>query len=148
MKYVLLVVLSLIGMSSQAAQLSQLSTEQAKVRAIIPGATNTAGYLVITNNSDEDVTLVSASSSIAKRVEFHQHLHQGGLMKMIKLDDVTVPAKDKVVFESGGLHIMFLDVDPKMADDKEVQVRMTDKAGNELLVNFTIESIHQKMRHH
>lgn len=148
MKNIILVVLSLIGLSSQAAELDQLSTENAKVRAVIPGAVNTAGYLIVKNNSDEDVKLVSASSPIAKRVEFHQHLHQGGLMKMIKLDDVTIPANGEVVFESGGLHIMFLEVDSTMADNKTANVRLMDSNGNELSVEFKVESIHQKIRHH
>lgn len=148
MKNIILIVLSLIGLSSQAAELDQLSTENAKVRAVIPGAVNTAGYLIVKNNSDKDVKLVSASSPIAERVEFHQHLHQGGLMKMIKLDDVTVPANGEVVFESGGLHIMFLGVDSTMANNKTANVRLMDSNGNELSVEFKVESIHQKIRHH
>ena len=147
-KNIILIVLSLIGLSSQAAELDQLSTENAKVRAVIPGAVNTAGYLIVKNNSDKDVKLVSASSPIAERVEFHQHLHQGGLMKMIKLDDVTVPANGEVVFESGGLHIMFLGVDSTMANNKTANVRLMDSNGNELSVEFKVESIHQKIRHH
>lgn len=131
-----------------ATELSGLAVKEAKVRAVIPGTSNTAGYAVFKNTSDKDIKLVGAKSKIAKRVEFHQHLHQGGLMKMIKLDEVLIPANEQVVFESGGLHIMFLEVDSKMANKKSATVTLLDDKGQSVDVAFSIQSIHEKRHHH
>lgn len=128
------------------AEMLPLTVADAKVRAVIPGASNTAGYLTLTNTSDKPIKLVSAQSSIAKRVEFHQHLHQNGLMKMIKLDEVVVPANGELVFESGGLHIMFLGVSPRMTDEKSATVTLVDDSRHTFDVTFSIESLKEKMR--
>lgn len=152
-KFLLSAVITILGVASMssdtnAAELKGLVVEHAKVRAAIPGTSNTAGYAIIKNITNKDIKLVGAKSDIAAKVEYHQHLHQGGLMKMIKLDDVTIPANDSLVFESGGLHIMFLEVDSKMSDQKSATVKLIDENGRSVDVEFSVQSIHEKRHHH
>jgi periplasmic copper chaperone A len=67
-----------------------------------------AGYLTIINAGATPDRLVSASSPDAARVEMHDHVRSSsGMMQMRQVQGgVTVPARGRVAFVQGGLHLM------------------------------------------
>jgi copper(I)-binding protein len=65
---------------------SDISVENARIRMMPPGSPMTAGYFLITNNSDKDITLVGVSSSKYKSIEIHDIVKEGDMMKMVKQD--------------------------------------------------------------
>ena len=77
-------------------------------RALPPVAPNGAAYFRVENGAGEVARIVSASSPIADRVEFHTHEMDGGVMKMRRVQAVEVPAGGAVAFEPGGLHVMLI----------------------------------------
>lgn len=79
----------------------------------------TAGYGIVSNPSDTDVTIVSASTPITDRVELHDIvMDDDGMMMMFEVDEgFVVPAGGEFVFEPGGPHIMFLQIDPETYPD-------------------------------
>ncbi|TCP15119.1 hypothetical protein EV683_10236 [Crenobacter luteus] len=78
-------------------------------RSTAPGAPSGAAYLVLDNRGDSADTLVGASSPRAGRVEIHRHEHDGGVMRMRRVDGgVTVEPGKTVRFEPGGYHLMLM----------------------------------------
>ena len=72
---------------------------------------NGAAYFVIQNRTTADNTLLSVSSdiAIATATEVHMSMMGGnGVMSMQMQEAVVIPAKDKVEFKPGGLHVMFV----------------------------------------
>jgi periplasmic copper chaperone A len=67
-----------------------------------------AGYFTIINSGTTFDRLVSASSPDAARVEVHEHQRSSsGMMQMRPVrGGVTVPARGRVAFVQGGLHLM------------------------------------------
>ena len=66
-----------------------------------------AAYLTIVNPTRAPDRLVGAEMAGAERVEIHMHDMADGMMRMRRVDDgVAIPAKAKVVFGPGGLHLM------------------------------------------
>ena len=53
-----------------------------RLNATAPGMTATGGYLGITNHGDADDALVSASAGFAARVELHEMIMDGDVMRM------------------------------------------------------------------
>jgi len=71
-----------------------------------PNAQTAAVYLTIHNQGNQGDRLLSAETPAAARVELHEHIHQGDLMKMQKVAEVAIPAGEDVKFAPGGLHLM------------------------------------------
>lgn len=87
-----------------------MSIEKASARAPLPGQSTAVVYFDIVNHGGED-TLLSATSNVSSRVELHDHIHEDGVMKMRQVNNVAIPAKDRVSFQSGGLHVMLFNVE-------------------------------------
>lgn len=89
---------------------SGVVVKDAWVKAVKSGMTGAFGE--ITNNSDADVTVVSATSDAAKMVELHEVVDDGsGTMVMQpKKGGFPIPAGETYTLEPGADHIMFMDV--------------------------------------
>ena len=75
----------------------------------LKGASLTAGYAVITNDGDENVTLSLKSVPGFKAVETHQTLEKDGRAAMRKVESFIVPARGRLKLIPGGNHIMLFD---------------------------------------
>ena len=119
------------------------------VRAPIPGHNMTAAFLMVSNSGEQDCKLTAASSSYAKKIEFHTHTHVDGMMKMRPVTNVDVPAGANVAFQPGGLHLMLFGV--KSGDESSANITLsTDKCG-EIQFSAPIKSIKSqpaKAMHH
>lgn len=70
---------------------------------------NSAAYMMLTNYTDQDVSLVGASSDVAAAVEVHlSSMSEDGTMKMEKQDAVVIPAGKSLELKPGSYHIMFI----------------------------------------
>ncbi|GAA0296193.1 hypothetical protein GCM10009128_13560 [Psychrosphaera haliotis] len=143
---ILVLIFSLVVFSSTAFADLSISASEATVRAPIPGMKNTVGYFQLTNMGNKDVILVSAKSSASEVLEFHNHDMNNGVMRMYQEMEVKIPAGDTIVFESGGLHLMFLKVEPELNSAKLVDVLFTTKSGESFTVPFKVHKL--KVKHH
>ncbi len=109
-----------------------------------------AGYFVIANSGPEADTLLSASSPIAKTVQLHETVmvtpapaasgadgmgsaipSGGGMMTMVQVDKVDVPAGSTVEFKPGGYHVMFMDLTGTPATGSTIDLTLVfAKAGS------------------
>jgi copper(I)-binding protein len=62
----------------------------------------------ISNHSDGNIKLLSANTKDYKRLELHKTVFQGGMMKMIKQDFMSIPAHSKLTLKPGSWHIMMI----------------------------------------
>ena len=112
MKYAIAAIL--LGWSALSS--AQLSISDARVREPVPGRYMSAGFLSVTNNSDQPRSLLSASAPWAGLIEIHTHLHENGMMKMRQLESLEIPAGETVTFEPGALHLMLFRLDIPLAE--------------------------------
>lgn len=85
-----------------------MQIESAMVK--VPFGSNTAGYMKITNTGQVDDRLVSVACVFASNVELHDHIDEGGVIKMRRVDNIEIPAGGNVKLAPGGKHIMFFNV--------------------------------------
>ena len=73
---------------------------------------NSAVYAVLQNKGAKAERVVSASvpADVAKRVELHTTVQEGGTMKMVQVEGYDLPAAGMVKLEPGGNHIMLLGI--------------------------------------
>ena len=107
-----LALLFLLSLNNVLAK-STMQFSNAWIRATPPNAQVAGGFVEINNQGDDD-RLLSISSKFSGKVEIHEMLMQGDVMKMRQLKDgLQIPGKEITVLKSGGLHLMF--IAPKQA---------------------------------
>lgn len=69
------------------------------------------GYLNITNALKEDITLYGVvATDVSGKVEIHTHKSKDGIMKMVQLKELKVPANSTLNFQDTKLHLMMMDM--------------------------------------
>ena len=80
------------------------------------------GYMTITNQSDEDIIIKNLESPNFELVEIHETQIENDVVKMNRLVQLRINARESIHLEPGGKHLMFIDpVIPLRAGD---QVRL------------------------
>lgn len=73
-----------------------------------------AGYLTIRNDGTQADRLIGIETTIADHAEFHAHVMEGDVAKMVQVAAVDIPAGGVVKFEPSGLHVMFLGLNRRL----------------------------------
>ena len=74
----------------------------------IPGRQMSAGFLVLTNNTGEDILISSVTSPQFESVEIHETTIEDGVARMREIEELVVPANGSVSLERGGKHLMLM----------------------------------------
>ncbi len=133
-----LLVSGLLLLSTQVFA-TQLSVEDAYVRATPPNSKNSAAFMVINNTGNEEVKLIAAASDIADRVELHTHIHADGMMKMRQVPEVSIQAQNTVALQPGGYHVMFVNLKQPLKEGQSVAILLYFDNGEQIKVNASIK---------
>ena len=96
-----------------------------------PAGPNTGMFLSITNDGDTADRLVAVTTGISPEVQLHETVTDGDRTSMQELPSgIDVPAGTTTVLEPGGLHAMFMKVEPLTADEQVPVTLSFDKAGD------------------
>lgn len=115
-----------------------LTIENATAKATIPGAKVSSGYMKVINNSDKAITLIGATSTIAKHTEFHRMFMRDSQMAMRKVDALKIPAKGSIILASNGYHLMFMGVKNALKADQVITVSMQQDNGKQFDVQLLV----------
>lgn len=116
------------------------------VPALPPGQPNTLAYMGLTNSSDQDIELVAAEGTVSKVVELHTHVMQDGMLNMIKIDKIDLPAGNTVMLEPNGLHIMLIGLNNDLKDGDKVALTLVFNDGSKKAVEVPVRKIEMKMK--
>jgi copper(I)-binding protein len=132
MKKILVIISMLFTCSfTVSAQESDIEVSNEWARPVLIAGRPGGAYLHIKNNGDTADRLVSATASIATRVEIHEHTMTDGVMRMAQvMGGLEVPAGGEVELKPGGYHIMMFNTDNKYAPGDKFDMTLTfEKAG-------------------
>lgn len=122
--------------ASASASAIGLSAADAWVKTAPSGMT--AAFLTLTNSSDADQVVVSASSPASATVQIHETVDQGGQMVMQEnKDGITVKAHGTAVLEPGGDHLMLMSVAAPIRAGDVVPFTLTLATGATLTFSAT-----------
>jgi copper(I)-binding protein len=74
----------------------------------MPGRQMSAGYFVLTNNTDEAIVIDAVTSPQFGAVEIHETTLEDGISRMRRIEELVVPAHGSVTLERGGKHLMLM----------------------------------------
>lgn len=96
-----------------------IEVSDAYFKATPPNAKNSAAFMKIKNNSNQDIALIGGTNNLSEFTEFHTHVKEDGMMKMIKVEKIIVPAKGSAELKPGDLHVMLIGLkNPVKVGDK------------------------------
>lgn len=116
-----------LGTLAQAAE--AISIEKAWARASIGNAPAGAAFLTVKSGGAAD-RLIGAKGDVAKKIELHTHIHDGGVMMMRQVEAIEVPAGGVAMLKPGGNHVMLIGLKaPLMEGESFPLTLMFEKAG-------------------
>lgn len=102
------------------------------------GKAMTGSFMTLTNNSNEDVTLVGGSSPVAGIVEIHEVI--GGVMHNAS-DGLVIPANGTVELRMGGWHVMLMELNQALNAGDEVDMTLEFSNGETLTFKAPVKTI-------
>ncbi|WP_241085514.1 copper chaperone PCu(A)C [Candidatus Vondammii sp. HM_W22] len=99
----------------------------------------------MTNKSSRDHALVSAESNISNVVELHTHVHDKGMMRMRRIEQIVIPAGGNVKLQPGGNHVMLIGLKqiPMPGDSAELTLVFED--GSKITLSVPVRKLQMKM---
>ncbi|MET0370246.1 MAG: copper chaperone PCu(A)C [Sphingobium sp.] len=97
-----------------------------------------AGYFVA-HGGDAGGQLRGVLTDYALKVEMHETISEGGMMKMQPVTGVDIPAKGRVAFAPGGKHLMLWGVNDTAISRGKMQLTFLMANGDRLLVDAVIQ---------
>jgi hypothetical protein len=115
-----------------------IEVTDAWARATMPGQTVAGVYMRI--KSTLRARLVGVNSPAAKAAEVHSMRHEGGVMKMRKLEFLDLPAGETIALDPGGNHVMLFDIRRPLQPGEHVKLTLVvQQAGKKINVPVDAE---------
>ncbi len=127
------------GSAWAAGAADSISADQPYVRAVPPGQSTTAAFMVLKNADSKVHSVVKATNPASKVTELHTHTMEGGMMKMRPIKQIDIPAKGEAKLEPGGLHVMLIDLKKPLKEGETVPVTLTFEDGSSKQVDATVK---------
>ena len=103
-------------------------------KATPPNAQNSAMFFDIKNNTDKAIKLIGASSPASKTSELHTHQHVDGMMKMVQVENIEVPAMGETHLKPGGLHVMLMGINAPIKEGDKLEATFEFDNGEKIFV--------------
>ncbi len=145
MKGKALLLLSLLASPLTYAQ-TDVMAHNPYARAMAPGAVTSAVFGNIVNQGDTDRFIVSATSSAAGKIELHDVIMDGDMMKMRQIPELKIPAKGKLELKPGSFHIMLFNLPKPLQEGEEIDVQVTFKNGEQYSFSAPVKKVMSGMQ--
>lgn len=99
-------------------------------RATAPSQKVGVVFMEISSKTGKPDRLIGGSTPDAEKVEIHNHVKDGDVMRMRRVDGVDVPANGSIKLEPGGYHVMLLGLKTPLFEETVIPLTLIfEKAG-------------------
>ncbi len=126
---------------------AELVVENAHVRALLPGLSNTAAFMQLHNTGNQPLVLTGARTAVAERAELHGHRHENGMMAMFQVGELTLAPGERVELAPGGYHLMLLNVRPSLQAGGSVTLEWLLSNGGVVSFEAPVRSVLDEHHH-
>ena len=129
---------AIVVISAASALAADLMATDPFAFATNPTAKAGAAYIPVMNHGPAD-RLIDAASDVAKRVEIHQHLNDGDVMKMRQVvDGLPIGNHAHIEMAPGGVHVMLMGLIDPLIEGKPFNVTLVFASGTEIAVSVPV----------
>ena len=109
-------------------------------RSASPMAKTGAAFMLIENIGDAPDRLVSVKSTAAKKVELHTHREEGGVMKMMHVEEgFELGAGETLFLQRGGDHVMFMGLTEPFEQGKTIPLTLVFETSGEITLEIPVD---------
>jgi len=103
-----------------------------------------AAYVSIFNQSDNDLVIEKVTSTISDVAEIHDTILEGEIMKMKKVESLSIPGRSEFYFQPGSTHIMLMGLNQELKDGTTFNLSFVFKDKEKM--NVKIMVLNKKLR--
>ncbi|MDY0011888.1 MAG: copper chaperone PCu(A)C [Rhodocyclaceae bacterium] len=129
------------ALPAAAGEADAIQVESPHVRLMPAAATNSAAFMLLRNGASAQARLVAVASPVAERVELHDHLRDGDVMRMRRVDSVPIAANGQALLQPGGLHVMLIGLKRPLKDGEAVPLDLEFADGSHKRVSAPVQPI-------
>ncbi len=126
--------LLLIGTSGTLSA-AELKVNEARLR-LLPGDLPAAGYFILVNPSETNITLTGADSPAFGNVMMHRTVNQDGVTRMQPVAQIELAAGEQIEFAPGGYHLMLMKRTRSLAIGDDIEVTLFFANGQQQSITF------------
>ena len=127
------IIICLATLSTAHAE-TAIQINDAWVRTAPPSTKVMAGYMKITNQSQQTISITNINSPQFKKVEVHHSVMDGGMMRMKKIEPLTLKGQQKLVLKPGSYHLMLVKPAHVIAKGEQVRFNFSFDNGDRLTI--------------
>lgn len=109
-------------------------------RATAPNQKVGAVFMEIQSKTGKPDRLIGGSTPDAEKVEIHNHIKDGDVMRMRRVDGVDIPAKGSVKLAPGGYHVMLMGLKAPLLEETVIPLTLTFEQAGDVEIEAVIES--------
>lgn len=128
-----------ILLGSAAASQAQVTIKNPWVRSTVPGQSATGAFMQLT--ARQDTNLIAVRSPVAGIVEVHEMRVDNGIMKMRSVDKLPLPAGKTVELQSGGYHVMMMDLKRQIKTGDEIPLTIEFESSQGQRVTVDVKAV-------
>ena len=117
-----------------------LAISDVVVHEPLPGTGVAAGYLTLSNNSNQPIAIEKVSSPQFARVEMHETVIYNDVARMVSLAPLIVERNSSIQFAPGGKHLMLSDATAEIGRGMPVTVEFYYDTNGLLIIATTVSS--------
>ena len=140
-RYFLTTTLCLISLGTQA----KTTADGAWARATVPGQNMGGAFITLT--SDQDATLIGASSPVSEKMELHTMKMDGEKMLMAQVSSIPLPANTQVKLKPGSLHLMFMGLKQPLTEGQNIAITLKIKLSSGHVETLSIQAPVKSLAH-
>lgn len=141
----LVLAFSLAGLAQSDAgerlQIGNVSVVQPWARATPAGAKVAAAFVELRAAAGTRDRLIAARSPMASLVELHDHIRDGNVLRMRRVDAIAVPEGGTVVLMPGSFHLMLVGLTAPLAEGGQLPLTLVFETSGELSLTVPILAI-------
>ena len=122
-----LAMLALILRISPVTAAPVLEVRDVWVHATVPGQSVAAGYMTL--RSRVALRVVAVHSNVSDAADFHTMSLEGGVMRMRRLEALSVPPDHAVTLAPGGIHLMLAGLRRTLKEGDTVELELATRDG-------------------
>jgi copper(I)-binding protein len=134
-----IIALLLLAMFAPLSHAMDLVVQDAWVREAPPTARTLAGYGLLSNHGDQEITVTAVSSKSFGRVEMHSMIMKNGMMQMKAVKRIVIPAGGTFEFVPGGYHLMLINPAKSLRDGDRVELEFELSNGAKRMAEFVVK---------
>jgi copper(I)-binding protein len=110
-------------------------------RATPGGAKVSAAYFEMKAAAGKGDRLIAAHSAVAGSAEIHDHIMEGGLARMRRVDAIPVAGGKSVVLAPSAYHVMLTDLRQPLKEGDLLKLTLVFEKAGEIEVEATVEPV-------